>query len=254
MKMPPSLGPARLLEAVTALAPALLEQRVAGLLLREARGFQAAANCALPGSGVLPDALSMRNTAEAFFRARGLPPRFLLSDAPAHAQLDAHLAAAGYERGERRQIYWTSGTARDRDQTRRFVSLNPASFAEFYGRLSARSAEAIKLQSLRLHALAQGNTLGLFADQHRRSCLLALAPRSTEPSCRLGLLGDLYVEPTARGQGLGRHLLHHGVAWLREQGCTTVLLEVAANNKPARNLYEASEFSLACASWYRVAR
>jgi ribosomal-protein-alanine N-acetyltransferase len=53
----------------------------------------------------------------------------------------------------------------------------------------------------------------------------------------IGHVKDLAVEPDARGQGLGRTLLEHGLAELAVAGATVVKLEVRESNDPARSLY-----------------
>ncbi len=48
---------------------------------------------------------------------------------------------------------------------------------------------------------------------------------------------SLYVEPSYRGQGLGRTLVEAGLEWGRRKGCVEAELNVLAGN-PARRLYE----------------
>ncbi|MEM9059592.1 MAG: GNAT family N-acetyltransferase [Pseudomonadota bacterium] len=59
-----------------------------------------------------------------------------------------------------------------------------------------------------------------------------------------GEILNLGVVPNARRNGLGRKLTHHGIDLAREMGITKLSLEVAADNDPARNLYEASGFEI----------
>jgi mycothiol synthase len=54
-------------------------------------------------------------------------------------------------------------------------------------------------------------------------------------------VGEVYVigvDPSAQGLGLGKVLLLHGLAWLRDHGCPEVLLYVDGTNTGARRLYE----------------
>jgi mycothiol synthase len=54
-------------------------------------------------------------------------------------------------------------------------------------------------------------------------------------------LGEIYViaaDPALHGQGLGRQLTLAGLAWLSEQGVTTAMLYVEADNGAARHVYE----------------
>lgn len=49
---------------------------------------------------------------------------------------------------------------------------------------------------------------------------------------------DLYVEPGARGDGLGTRLLERAHEWGRERGCERAALSVHARNDAARSCYE----------------
>lgn len=59
----------------------------------------------------------------------------------------------------------------------------------------------------------------------------------------------LFVSPSQRGRGLGRHLVAAGVAWAREHGYPRVQLYVTASNEPGRSLYRAAGFQLAQEIW-----
>lgn len=69
--------------------------------------------------------------------------------------------------------------------------------------------------------------------------ILRLAP---EYLCRgessVGYLNDLYVAPVARHQGLARKLTQYAEIWLREQGITTMELQVLGKNAKAREFWE----------------
>jgi len=58
-------------------------------------------------------------------------------------------------------------------------------------------------------------------------------------------LYSLWLEPGARGKGLGRLLVTTAVDWARAQRVRTVTLRVNAANAAARGVYEALGFSLA---------
>lgn len=55
-----------------------------------------------------------------------------------------------------------------------------------------------------------------------------------------GFLYDLWVEPRARRQGVGRRLLVRAEEWCRERGFRSLRLEVSAPNVAARALYASS--------------
>jgi len=51
------------------------------------------------------------------------------------------------------------------------------------------------------------------------------------------------VSPEARGHGLGRSLVSHGLEWAQHFGAAKVFLEVSADNCAAIKLYESSGFA-----------
>ena len=63
-----------------------------------------------------------------------------------------------------------------------------------------------------------------------------------------GLLSNIYVEPGARGQGLGTALLEAAEDELAAQGAEVVVLEVMARNEAARRFYDRHGYET-----YRVA-
>ena len=57
-------------------------------------------------------------------------------------------------------------------------------------------------------------------------------------------LYSLWLDPTARGQGLARPLVAAAVEWSRGRRARTVTLRVAADNTVARGVYEGLGFTL----------
>jgi RimJ/RimL family protein N-acetyltransferase len=57
-------------------------------------------------------------------------------------------------------------------------------------------------------------------------------------------LYSLWLDPTARGQGLARPLVAAAVDWARDRGVRTVTLRVDADNAVARGVYESLGFTL----------
>jgi len=52
-----------------------------------------------------------------------------------------------------------------------------------------------------------------------------------------GFIHDVYVDESARGQGVATALLEHAAAWLAQRGVPRVLLWTAAPNAAARRLF-----------------
>ena len=57
-------------------------------------------------------------------------------------------------------------------------------------------------------------------------------------------LYSLWLDPTARGQGLARALVAAAVDWARDRRARTVTLRVAEGNAVARGVYESLGFAL----------
>lgn len=55
---------------------------------------------------------------------------------------------------------------------------------------------------------------------------------------RIWILNDLFVQPSHRGQGVGRQLLDAAEQYARETGAIRVVLETQVSNLPAQALYE----------------
>jgi GNAT superfamily N-acetyltransferase len=61
---------------------------------------------------------------------------------------------------------------------------------------------------------------------------------STAEGAPSALVEDMVVEDSARGQGVGRSLLHAMEAWARERGATRLQLLADRENAPALAFYE----------------
>ncbi|HKL88081.1 MAG TPA: GNAT family N-acetyltransferase [Salinibacter sp.] len=60
----------------------------------------------------------------------------------------------------------------------------------------------------------------------------------------LGLIWDLRVQPSARGQGIGRRLIDAAEGWATSRGCSTLKVETQNINVPACRFYEQQGFVL----------
>ncbi|HEX3981188.1 MAG TPA: GNAT family N-acetyltransferase [Acidimicrobiales bacterium] len=59
---------------------------------------------------------------------------------------------------------------------------------------------------------------------------------------RRGILGACYVEPGARGVGVGRLLLDRSLSWFEDHGCDGVDGTALPGDRGAKNFYESAGF------------
>ena len=90
------------------------------------------------------------------------------------------------------------------------------------------------------HAVASPTIDVLVADGDAGVLGYALVQRRR--NSRTARLNSIAVTPGVAGRGLGRTLLEAAEAQARAKGCTVLRLEVRADNKPARTLYEKSGY------------
>ncbi len=72
-----------------------------------------------------------------------------------------------------------------------------------------------------------------------------------EASRPRGVLDACYVEPGARGVGLGRLLIDTSVAWLEDRGCQGVDGIALPGDRDAKNFYESAGFKARMLTMYR---
>ncbi len=111
---------------------------------------------------------------------------------------------------------------------------DPGAFAETYEEAQARPLEdwaswAADESRVIVVAIDGEHWIGMVA------CRL-LEPRSS-------WLTALWVEPAARGAGLGSRLIEAAADWALEQGAATVELSVTTNNDAAATLYARAGFA-----------
>jgi GNAT superfamily N-acetyltransferase len=66
-----------------------------------------------------------------------------------------------------------------------------------------------------------------------------------------GLLDEVYIDPNARGHGIGRHLVDECLVWMRDQGANRVKLQMYEWNEHARRLYEKMGFLQYAVSFHK---
>ena len=76
---------------------------------------------------------------------------------------------------------------------------------------------------------------------------------SSVRTARTRVLNDLYVDPRARRNGVGRALLDAAVAFARDEGAAGIALETSRDNAAARALYRSAGWVEEPSQWYSVA-
>lgn len=178
------------------------------------------------------------DAAEAWLAARGLPPRFKMTDtAFAPSDLAERLARRGYEAVSPTLIMTAPIHARAAPDGVALSAVMPAAFDAVLRAVSADAAEYEERRGIALRA--------------PKPAAFAMAPRAGAPlaigmSAAAGDLAGLFLmrtAPEARRQGLARAVLAALLARARGWGARTAFLQVDADNAPAVALYKSEGFT-----------
>jgi GNAT superfamily N-acetyltransferase len=235
----------RALESAAALAwPGLEQHRVGGWLLRAGRGFTGRANSVLPlGDPGEPLAAAVE-AMQQWYEERGLPPRAQLPDRVGDA-LDAALRARGWPAYNPTVVLvapTSAPEAGDSSSGLPPVRVGPEPDDDWLAAYHYRGGE---LPEGAADVLRAGSGLG-FAKVVDGGAVLAVARAAVtaapDGTTWLGLTA-VEVVPQTRRQGLGRHLATQLLAWGASAGATRCYVQMAADNAPARRLYDRLGFS-----------
>jgi ribosomal protein S18 acetylase RimI-like enzyme len=235
-------------DAMVAAWPALEVERDEAWLLRASGGISRRSDSVhAPPGGTSPVAERIAR-AEAFYRARRLPPRFQLSPA-SEPGLDEELERRGYVRDAAHDTDVLVGPLTPLAAADATIELAPApqpdwlalwDDAEGYGSRLA-SAQALLARVDRPAAYALARVDGIAAAQ----------ARAVADGEHVGLYA-VATRPGYRRRGLARDCLAALAAWGQERGATYGYLLVERSNAPARELYARLGFESAFAYWYRT--
>jgi ribosomal protein S18 acetylase RimI-like enzyme len=229
--------------------PAIQTLHYDGWVLRYADGYTKRANSVYP---LYPSEIDMDKKiefCESFYRDRGLPPVFKLTEASTPADLDALLAANGYHTDSRTSV--------------QLLDLG-TEIHEITGNVNLTSEDSEVWHA----AFARMNNV----DENRRTtherilrailpdkCYASLSVDGQIIGCGLGVsqagyLGifDIVIDPDHRGQGHGSRLMMALLAWGAQHGAHTAYLQVMCNNEPALRMYEKLGFREKYQYWYRI--
>lgn len=227
--------------------PALYTVAYDGWIVRMTNGYTRRANAVHPLYASTLSLAEKINACESLYLSHGLPAIFKLTKASLPAELDATLAARGYQREDGAHV-----------MTRALTSLAPThpaarietavsdAWLGHYTRLNAErarhhdilmrlfSAIAVPAAYMTLTCAAQVVGVGV-----------AVAERGY-----VGLFG-LAVDAAFRRQGLGTQLVETCLYWGAAQGAREAYLQVHPANVPGIALYEHMGFRTAYRYWYR---
>ena len=113
----------------------------------------------------------------------------------------------------------------------------------FHSRLEDEAAEPAGFWADRVRAAAAGEEVATFVavcDGRHLGSATGLRPDPDAPA----LLVAMWVEPAARGGGLGRALVEAVCGWAKRCGSASVELDVREHNRPALDLYRRAGFTV----------
>lgn len=225
--------------------PALTDIAAPGWLCRISGGTTKRVNSANP---IEPGARieAVRAIAEDAYAASGLPVRFRLTPLAA-TECDPLLAAAGYARVDASLTMTATLSPRRGPPDLRLSLRADAAWCAGVTAASGWSGEADRAHRALLDRLPAGSIVATLYDGDEPIAFGAAA---------LGhgriCLFDIVVAAAWRGRGIGRRLVEGLLGWAAAQGHGEALLQVLADNAPARALYASLGFVDAYPYHYRI--
>lgn len=233
--------------AMTAL-PALHTVYCDGWVLRFAGGHTRRANSVnalYPSTRDLDEKIAY---CESLYRAQGLPVVFKLTDAVQPSDLDAQLAARGYEAAPPTNVQVACLDELEIPPLR-FVQLQAVrtpDWLDAYARMNEVPAHRRDILGRMLDALITPTAYAVI-EQNGEVVAVGLGVIAD------GYLGvfDIVTAAQARRQGFGRQIVSSLLRWGQTNGAHHAYLQVVADNTPAVRLYESLGFRTAYQYWYR---
>lgn len=225
--------------------PAPVNDACDGWLLRFAHGITRRANSVAP----FPLGADARhiddliNAVEAYYRNHGLPPRFQISPAAEPNDLDAQLAARGYEIETPVTIEIAAAHALPPASMPVSVSTTAPSgwwdvYKEGFSRDASKIAEVSRDQPV----------YATWRDDQDQITAIGFGVLGGK---WLGIFG-MWTRPEHRGQGIGQSVIGALSAWAVEHGAIGLYLQVENSNTAAQRLYERIGFRAVYGYHYRT--
>lgn len=229
--------------------PALHTLHADGWVLRFADGYTRRANAVYalyPPLGELDDLIRFCETA---YGSQGLKTTFKMTAAVCPPDLDAILAARGYQTDARTSVQLLDLTAWAGRPTPEVIlseTLN-AEWLSGYCRMNA--VDDRKRTTME-------RVLPTILPEHRFASIIA---DGQTIACGLGVLQDGWIgffdittDAAFRKRGHAYRLIESLLVWATQQGARRAYLQVMSNNPPALALYEKLGFREAYQYWYRA--
>jgi GNAT superfamily N-acetyltransferase len=227
--------------------PALETRSAHGWVQRFAGGYTKRANSinALEKEALFTQ--EMKNTLEAPYLERGLPPIWRLTPL-APPETDRALAAAGYRRIDESHVQLAP--LRDAFVLDAEVRVAPSPSAAWLAGFAELTPVAPQHRQTMTRMLTSIAAPVAFASVEDSQGPMAFALGVAEGE-HVGLF-DVLVAPRARRQGLARRLTQSIGAWGKSRGARSIYLQVVATNAAAIPLYASLGFETVYSYAYRV--
>lgn len=229
--------------------PSLQTMFYDGWVLRFADGYTRRANSINPLYASQLEVNEKIRECEAIYHGKGLPVVYKMTAANQPQDLDAVLAARGYQADAHTSVQTFDLQGLDQP---------PVADALLTGELTepwlATFFRMSNIAEKRAATLAR--ILGAIAPNRRFASICA---QGQVVACGMGVLDggflglfDIVTDPHCRRQGHARRLLSSLLAWGRQEAAHTAYLQVMLNNEPALALYRKLGFAEQYRYWYRV--
>lgn len=228
--------------------PALQTILYDGWVLRFAEGYTRRANSVSPLYDQ-PGSLEERvRTCEDLYRGQDLPVVFKMTEASLPANLEAFLAARGYQAEARTsvQLLDLSGWPINAEGDRQSTSISLSDWLPIHSGMRGLDDRKTSIH---------GRMLSLLLVD---ACFAALVVDGEPAACGLGVaqngyvgLFDIVTGESHRRKGYGERLVRSLLIWGKQRGASRAYLQVMLDNMPALRLYEKLGFEDAYQYWYR---
>ncbi|MBL8537770.1 MAG: GNAT family N-acetyltransferase [Hyphomonadaceae bacterium] len=220
--------------------PAAITERHNGWFYLASGGVTGRVNAVWPlewtGGAALDAAIAH---AEGWYAARGLPPRFKLTDnACAPAELGEALGQRGYAPVAATYVMTRPLPPLPAEPAVALSATMPSAFDDVLRRTAKDAAEYDERRAIALRAPPPA----CFGCVERNGAVLAIG--MTAGTAELAGLFLMRTAPEARRQGMARRIVRALLADAAARGARHAFLQVEADNAPAIALYESEGFSV----------